>query len=81
MTDTTDRLVAVPRSKWPELRDLYRQELADNFVGYQAIGTFIRWSNNKHQLSIDDFHYDIFSLNGEWQDGTFIAVVSNQIRC
>lgn len=72
MTAITDRLVEIPRADWPTLRDLYRHEWPRHFLVVQTIDTFIRWT--EQQPTIDDLH--IFSLNGDWSDGTCLAVVS-----
>lgn len=67
-----DRLVKVPRADWPTLRDLYRHEWPKHFQGYQNVNAFIRWTRQRPDIT----DLNLYSLNGDWSDGTFVIVVS-----
>lgn len=66
----SDRLVAIPKAEWPQLRDSYRPDWPQHFTGYQTIDTFIRLTDQR-----PGWEMEIFSLNGDWSDGLFVAKV------
>lgn len=73
MTTPPNRLVPLPRSDWPALRNLYRRDWPKHLLGYQLVDGFIRWI----ALEPGIVDLEIFSLNGDWMgDGTFVAAVS-----
>lgn len=67
-----DKLVEVEMVHWSNLRDLYLHNWPVNFLGYYTLDNFVNWI--RLEPSIKDLH--IYCLNGEWNDGTFIAIVS-----
>ncbi|XP_055920168.1 uncharacterized protein LOC129951846 [Eupeodes corollae] len=61
-------LVEIPIEDWPKLRDLYAvRKLESN--SYSLIQNYINWLNKDPSLKES---VKIYSLNGDWSDGTFI---------
>lgn len=78
--EVANQLVKLDRADWPSLRELYIRNWPVHFIGYLTVDTFIRWT--KKQPDIQDVC--IYSLNGDWSDGTFICTVSKYtilIKC
>lgn len=67
-----NQLVEVNRGDWTALRDLYRRDWPEHFLGFLTVDTFIRWTEQRPDIK----HLSIYSLNGDWSDGTFVCVVS-----
>lgn len=67
----TDKLVEIPVNEWLELRDLYLDNWPENMNGYYTMDNFINWVIRKPDIK----HLWVYSLNGDWSDGTFIVVV------
>lgn len=63
------KLVEIPTIQWPDLRDMYIKR-KDRASCYNTIQTFINWKNKEPKMSLK-----IYSLNGNWKDGTFVAKV------
>lgn len=68
-----DKLVEIERRDWPALRDLYSPNSPATFIAHSAVDTYIRWTNQQPDLP----NLAIYSLNGDWSDGSFAAVVSS----
>lgn len=66
-----DRLVEIHVSEWSDLRDLYRRDWPRHILGYNTINTVLSWVK---QQKIN--HLSVLSLNDDWQDGTFLCLVS-----
>lgn len=61
-------LVEIPIEDWPKLRDLYvNRKLESN--SFNSIENFINWLQQDPSLKES---IKIFSLNGDWSDGTFL---------
>lgn len=68
----SNKLVKIERHDWPALRDLFAPNSPTTFVPHNLVDNFIRWTDEQ-----PDFPSLIFySLNGDWSDGTFTAIVS-----
>lgn len=71
-----NKLIEIGREHWPALRNLYTAN-SPEFFGYVLVDTFIRWTeqqpNNLPEVKL-------YSLNGDWSDGTYAAIVSHQTR-
>lgn len=67
-----NRLVEIESDDWPNLKQLYLPENPRTILGLSTISNYIRW--NEQQTQIDNLA--IYSLNGDWCDGTFVVVVS-----
>ena len=64
-----NKLVEIPPIQWPELRDMYTER--KNYSScYNTLQTFINWKNKEPEMSLS-----IYSLNGNFKDGTFVAKV------
>lgn len=67
-----DKLVEIERYNWPELRDLYTPNSPKTLLGHCCVDNFIRWTNQQPDFP----NLAIYSLNGDWSDGTFAVIVS-----
>lgn len=66
-----NRLIAISRCEWPDLRDMYVQ-MKNRSCSYYTIQNFINWYDQNPSIDIK-----FYSLNGDWKaDGTFIIKVS-----
>ncbi|XP_055838916.1 uncharacterized protein LOC129906945 [Episyrphus balteatus] len=62
-------LVKIPYKDWPKLRDLYvNRKLESN--SFNMIQNFINWLQKDPTL--EEESVKLYSLNGDWSDGTFI---------
>lgn len=68
-----NHLVKIPKENWSELRDLFKVNWPDNILGYSTIDNYYRWN----QKDSDIKNLVIYSLNGDWSDGTYIVIVSH----
>jgi hypothetical protein len=66
-----DQLTHIPQESLPELRDLFKKDWPTNHVGYYTVDNYIRWLARDSAIQ----NLDIFALNGDWSDGTFLIVV------
>lgn len=69
-----DHLVEIDRKDWPILKQLYLN-IPKSFYAYTSIDTYIRWTEQDPNLD----GVNIFCLNGNFSDGTFVAIVSFSI--
>lgn len=70
-----DRLIEVPRADLQRLRDLYLPDWPLHIAGYSVVETCVRWIR-QHGAERASRWFEIYSLNGDWSDGTFVCVVS-----
>lgn len=69
---STDKLIEIPSYQWINLRDLYLKNWPENLLGYYTIDNYIRWIEKLTTIE----QLFIYSLNGDWSDGTFAVIVS-----
>lgn len=70
-------LLDIPTVDWPVLRDMYVDNWPENYSTYFAIENGIKL---RHKDPTDyKKEVQMFSLNGDWSDGTFILLVSLRI--
>lgn len=69
---TEDRLVEIPHSDLPALRDLFLPDWPKHIIGHDLVNNYIRWFAKDPTFNEATF----YSLNGDWSDGTFIVIVS-----
>lgn len=67
----TNQLVKIESKDWPQLRELYLPETSETILGLSTINNYIRWTADEPQID----NLTIYSLNGDWLDGTFAVVV------
>lgn len=67
-----NRLVKIETEKWTSLKSLYLPETAETILGLTTISNYIRWMQQDRHID----NLAIYSLNGDWSDGTFVVVVS-----
>lgn len=72
-----DKLVEIASENWPALRDLYDVTDPNTYYGHCTVENYIQWLK-KEPLDKD---YSVYSLNGEWSDGTYLIVVSRFHCC
>lgn len=70
---STDRRVEIARKDWPKLRDLYTPEKSRSYMAYTALENYIHWVTVDPNVK----HVNIYSLNGDFSDGTFAIIVNN----
>lgn len=68
----SDKLVEIESENWPALRDLYSANDPSTIYAHCTVDNYIQWLE-KEPLQKDWF---IYSLNGDWSDGTYVVVVS-----
>lgn len=59
--------------KWPELRDLFRQDWPKNCLPYHLIQNYLDWRTKDPDFVENNI--ELNCLNGDWSDGTFYALV------
>lgn len=67
-----NRAIKIEYQDWPKLRKLYLPERPETILGLCTLSNYIRW--HEKQSSIESLA--IYSLNGDWSDGTFVVVVT-----
>ncbi|XP_037032028.1 uncharacterized protein LOC119071268 [Bradysia coprophila] len=74
--EMTDKLVEIDKNDWVELRDLYRTAWPErNIISYYILDNFIGWVKQEPNFK----HLHVYSLNGDWSDGTFIVIHRNKM--
>lgn len=68
----TDKLIEIPSGDWEQLRELFKTNWPENIISYYTIDNFIRWFKQNPNIQ----HLNVYSLNGDWSDGTFLIMVS-----
>lgn len=68
-----NHLVAIESEQWESLKSLYLPETPDTILGLSTISNYARWIQQNQHIE----NLSIYSLNGDWSDGTFVVVVSN----
>lgn len=66
-----NRSVKIECKDWASLRALYLPETPETVLGLTTISNFIQWNERESPLK----NLSIYSLNGDWLDGTFVVVV------
>lgn len=66
-----NKLIPIPSKEWINLRDLYLINWPENILGYYTIDNFINWISKTEEIR----NLFIYSLNGDWSDGTFVIIV------
>lgn len=66
-------LCKITSDNWTELRDKFLINWPINMMGYYTVDNFIRWTQKEPNVKNVEF----FSLDGDWSDGTFAAIVSD----
>lgn len=69
-----DKLTIIPKNEWSLLRDLHLPDWPSNVTAYYAIDSYINWCELNSELGQAVRFY---SLNDDWQDGTFLIVVNS----
>ncbi|XP_055304585.1 uncharacterized protein LOC129569590 isoform X2 [Sitodiplosis mosellana] len=64
-----NRLVKIESEKWSSLKSLYA-ETPETILGLTTISNYIRWMQKDGLID----NLAIYSLNGDWSDGTFAVV-------
>lgn len=72
MSKMTDRPVEIEPKDWQKLKNLYTPDGLKNYIAYTTIDNYIRWFEQAPNVK----HVKIFSLNGDFSDGTFVVTVN-----
>lgn len=67
-----NKLTIIQKHEWPILRDLHLPDWPANIAAYYAINSYMKWCEINSELAKS---VQFYSLNGDWQDGTFFIVV------
>lgn len=67
-----NRLVEIKSEQWESLKSLYLPETPETILGLSTISNYARWIQQDRHID----NLAIYSLNGDWSDGTFVVVVS-----
>lgn len=68
----SDKLVEIESPDWAALRDSYSAEDPNTIYAHCTVDNYIRWLDKEPQRK----DWRIYSLNGDWNDGTYAVVVS-----
>lgn len=69
-----DKLIEIERKHWHTLRDLHSPVRPETYLNYYLVDNYIRWFEREPE-SVNAVFY---SLNGDWSDGTFLAVLKSK---
>lgn len=67
-----DKICEISPEKWAELRDLFQPDWPKNIYAYNLLQNYIHWVEKDPNIK----NLKVYSLNGDWSDGTFVVVVS-----
>lgn len=67
-----DHLVEIKRKDWQILRNLYSQNTDQHYIGYATIWNCMRVVDQDPNVK----QINLFCLNGDFDDGTFVMIVS-----
>ncbi|XP_055375841.1 uncharacterized protein LOC129608383 [Condylostylus longicornis] len=70
MSSSLDQLVEIEQNDWPILRDLYKIEWPKHHIAFNIIQNYINWFQKDPNVK----YIKVYSLNGDWSDGTFVIV-------
>lgn len=68
-----DKICEVPPTQWVELRDMFASDWPRNIYAYNLLENYLEWRERDPKIK----NLKIYSLNGDWSDGTFVVVVSS----
>lgn len=71
-----DKICEISPSDWPELRDIYLPDWPKNIYAYNLLDNYLNWIKRDPKIK----NLKIYSLNGDWRDGTFVVIVSNSFH-
>lgn len=66
-----NQAVKIECEDWTSLRALYLPETPETILGLSTISNYIRWNDKDSPIH----NLDVYSLNGDWSDGTFVVIV------
>lgn len=72
----TDKLIPIPSKEWINLRNLYLVNWPENMLGYYTIDNYVNWNSKDENIR----NLWVYSLNGDWSDGTFLVIVCTYIN-
>ncbi|XP_063701906.1 uncharacterized protein LOC134831981 [Culicoides brevitarsis] len=70
-----NKLVEIPPSEWPALRDSFLPNWPSEHVGYYLVDNYVKWVEKDPNIK----NLKFYSLNGDWSDGTFVVVDRYQL--
>lgn len=66
-----DKLVEIGSENWASLRNMYAVDDPNTYYAHCTVENYIKWLEK--EPGTHDWH--IYSLNGDWSDGTYLVVV------
>ncbi|XP_037044530.1 uncharacterized protein LOC119080340 [Bradysia coprophila] len=72
-----NQVVEIDCEKWIDLRALYLPESTETILGLSTLNNFIKWNDKESPIP----NLTIYSLNGDWSDGTFVLIDRYHIYC
>ena len=67
-----DQLTEIEPKDCQKLKNLYTPDGSKSYIAYTTIDNYIRWFEQDPNVK----HVKIFSLNGDFSDGTFVVTVN-----
>lgn len=68
-----DKLVEIPPSDWPELRDIFELNWPDNLIAWHIVNNYIQWYRRESKILKN---LNFYCLNGNFRTDGFVVVVS-----
>lgn len=72
LSTMTNELIEIHRKDLLKLRHLYKSNGINGYFGYMTLNNYIQWFEQDPNIK----HVKVFSLNGQFSDGTFVLTVS-----
>lgn len=74
MEQQQHKLIEIPHSDWPELRDLFLVNWPEHILGYSIVNNLLELQTKSGPSGIRSLKF--YALDGDWKsDGTFLAIV------
>lgn len=74
-----DKIIELTPNFWPELREKFKTNWPEHQIGHLLVDDYIKWV----EICDLDTNYiknvKIFTLNGDFSDGTFVVIVSEML--
>lgn len=69
--ESNDVLQPISYDKLPELRDMFKRDWPSHINVYYLLDTFIKWK----KLRPTETYATVYCPDGNFEDGTFIAII------
>lgn len=65
-------LIEIKPEHWLTLRDKFLSDWPKHHLGYYLVDNYIKWFTKSSNIP----NLKFYSLDGDWNDGTFVVIVS-----